>query len=125
MDNPQRLLMIASPLMRRTPVYDRAAALAKAKGMALHIVAFDYLEALATAGLVNDQVLAVMRDGYVRQHREWLESPAEGQTVLLIESTYGDRQHPDESTAHYLAKVINETLHPVLRLPGRRHAGCR
>ncbi|MDZ3991846.1 universal stress protein [Pseudomonas sp. Teo4] len=76
MDNPQRLLLIASPLMRRTPVYDRAAALAKAKGMALHIVAFDYLEGLATAGLVNDQALAVMRDGYVRQHREWLETQA-------------------------------------------------
>lgn len=30
--------------------------------MALHIVAFDYLEGLATAGLVNDQALAVMRD---------------------------------------------------------------
>ncbi|MEW5622475.1 universal stress protein [Pseudomonas putida] len=76
MANPQRLLLIASPLMRRTPVYDRAAALAKAKGMALHIVAFDYVEGLATAGLVNDQALAVMRDGYVRLHREWLESQA-------------------------------------------------
>ncbi len=76
MDNPQRLLLIASPLMRRTPVYDRAAALAKAKGMALHIVAFDYLEGLATAGLVNDQTLAVMREGYVQQHREWLETQA-------------------------------------------------
>ena len=76
MHTPQRLLLIASPLMRRTPVYDRAAALAKAKGMALHIVAFDYLEGLATAGLVNDQALAVMREGYVRQHREWLESQA-------------------------------------------------
>ncbi|PXX68159.1 MULTISPECIES: universal stress protein [unclassified Pseudomonas] len=76
MDNPQRLLLIASPLMRRTPVYDRAAALAKAKGMALHIVAFDYLEGLATAGLVNDQALAVMREGYVQQHRAWLETQA-------------------------------------------------
>lgn len=76
METPQRLLLIASPLMRRTPVYDRAAALAKAKGMALHIVAFDYLEGLATAGLVNDQALAALRDGYVRQHREWLESQA-------------------------------------------------
>ena len=75
MDN-QRLLLIVSPLMRRTPVYDRAAALAKAKGMPLHIVAFDYLEGLATAGMVNDQALAVMRDGYVRQHREWLETQA-------------------------------------------------
>lgn len=76
MSNPQRLLLIASPLMRRTPVYDRAAALAKAKGMALHIVAFDYLEGLATAGLVNDQALATMRDGYVQQHRQWLETQA-------------------------------------------------
>lgn len=76
MSNPQRLLLIASPLMRRTPVYDRAAALAKAKGMALHIVAFDYLEGLATAGLVNDQALATLRDGYVQQHREWLEAQA-------------------------------------------------
>lgn len=76
METPQRLLLIASPLMRRTPVYDRAAALAKAKGMALHIVAFDYLEGLATAGLVNDQALAVMREGYVQQHREWLETQA-------------------------------------------------
>lgn len=76
METAQRLLMIASPLMRRTPVYDRAAALAKAKGMALHIVAFDYLEGLATASLVNDQALAVMREGYVQQHREWLESQA-------------------------------------------------
>ncbi|MBC3489009.1 universal stress protein [Pseudomonas sp. SWRI100] len=76
MSNPQRLLFIASPLMRRTPIYDRAAALAKAKGMALHIVAFDYLEGLATAGLVNEQALAVMREGYVQQHREWLETQA-------------------------------------------------
>lgn len=76
MDNPQRILLIVSPLMRRSPVYDRAAALAKAKGMPLHIVAFDYLEGLATAGLVNDQALAVMQQGYVRQHREWLETQA-------------------------------------------------
>ena len=26
--------------------------------------------------MVNDQALAVMRDGYVRQHREWLETQA-------------------------------------------------
>lgn len=76
MANSPRLLLIASPLMRRTPVYDRAAALAKAKGMALHIVAFDYLEGLAKTGLVNDQALAVMRQGYVQQHRGWLETQA-------------------------------------------------
>ncbi|WP_191833401.1 universal stress protein [Pseudomonas fluorescens] len=76
MTNTQRLLLVASPLMRHAPAFDRAAALAKAKGMALHIVAFDYLEGLATAGLVNEQALAVMREGYVKQHREWLETQA-------------------------------------------------
>ncbi|MBS7600845.1 universal stress protein [Pseudomonas sp. RC2C2] len=72
----QRLLLVASPLMRHAPAYDRAAALAKAKGMALHVVAFDYLEGLATASLVDEQALAVMREGYVKQHREWLETQA-------------------------------------------------
>lgn len=39
--------------------------------------------------------------------------------VLLIESTYGDRKHPAESTEQYLAKVINETLlrHGIILVP--------
>lgn len=39
--------------------------------------------------------------------------------VLLIESTYGDRQHSAESTEQYLAKVINETLlrHGITLVP--------
>lgn len=76
MSNPQRLLLVVSPLMHRTPAYERAAALAKAKDLALHIVAFDYLEGLATAGLVNAQALAEMREGYVERHRLWLEEQA-------------------------------------------------
>lgn len=103
MQTPQRLLLIASPLMRRTPVYDRAAALAKAKGMALHIVAFDYLEGLATAGLVNDQALAVMREGYVRQHREWLESQALSmrRNGVIVTTEVVWVQHPlDEILVH-------------------------
>ncbi|MCO7634853.1 universal stress protein [Pseudomonas guariconensis] len=76
MSDQQRLMLVVSPLMRRTSAYDRAVALAKAKGMALHIVAFDYLEGLATAGLVNPQALAALRQGYVEQHRQWLESQA-------------------------------------------------
>ncbi|CAI8932633.1 universal stress protein E [Pseudomonas donghuensis] len=76
MSDVQRLLLIAPSLMRRTDAYDRAAALAKAKGSALHIVAFDYLEGLATAGLVNEQALAVMRQAYVEKHHQWLEAQA-------------------------------------------------
>ncbi|PWB34138.1 universal stress protein [Pseudomonas sp. SDI] len=76
MSDSQRLLLIAPPLMQRTDAFDRAAALAKAQGIALHIVAFDYLEGLATAGLVNEQALAIMRQAYVDKHRDWLETQA-------------------------------------------------
>lgn len=54
---------------------DVAAALAKAEGAALHILAFDCLEGLATAGLVNEQALEQMRLGYVERH-QWLEDQA-------------------------------------------------
>jgi universal stress protein E len=69
-------MLVASPLMQNSPAFDRAAALAKASDAALHIVAFDYLEGLATAGMVNEQVLEQMRAGYIERHRQWLEDQA-------------------------------------------------
>jgi len=71
-----RFLLLVSPLMEHSPAFDRAAALAKAEGAALHILAFDYLEGLATAGLVNEQALEQMRIGYVERHHQWLEDQA-------------------------------------------------
>jgi universal stress protein E len=62
--------------MEHSPAFDRAAALAKAEDAALHIVAFDYLEGLATASLVNEKALEQMRLGYVERHRQWLEEQA-------------------------------------------------
>lgn len=76
MSEQSRFMLVVSPLMENSPAFDRAAALAKAAGAALHIVAFDYLEGLATAGLVNEQALEQMRIGYVEQHRQWLEEKA-------------------------------------------------
>lgn len=76
MSQTERLMLIASSLMERTPAFDRALALAKAQDAALHIVAFDYVEALATAGLVNEQALREMKEGYLVRHREWLEQQA-------------------------------------------------
>jgi universal stress protein E len=77
MFEPERLMLIASPLMKKTPAFDRAAALARAKDAALHIVAFDYVDGLATAGLVNERALKEMREGYLARHREWLEEQAD------------------------------------------------
>jgi universal stress protein E len=76
MSGQSRFMLIVSPLMQHSPAFDRAAALAKAEGAALHIVAFDYLEGLATAGLVNEQAREEMRLGYIERHRQWLEEQA-------------------------------------------------
>ncbi|SEQ15838.1 universal stress protein E [Pseudomonas sp. NFACC02] len=73
----ERLMLIASPIMHKTPAFERAGALAKAKEAPLHIVAFDYVDGLATAGLVNEEALVQMREGYVQRHRDWLEEQAE------------------------------------------------
>ncbi|MCE4052461.1 universal stress protein [Pseudomonas sp. Au-Pse12] len=71
-----RFMLVVSSLMKNSPAFERAARLAKASDAALHIVAFDYLEGLATAGLVNDQALEQMRLGYVERHHQWLEDQA-------------------------------------------------
>ncbi|MFJ2485535.1 universal stress protein [Pseudomonas sp. NPDC087639] len=76
MSEQARFMLVAPPLMKDSPAFERAGALAKASGAALHIVAFDYLEGLATAGLVNEQALEQMRIGYVERHRQWLEDQA-------------------------------------------------
>ncbi|WP_433771507.1 universal stress protein [Pseudomonas putida] len=76
MSEQSRFMLIVSPLMENSPAFDRAAALAKASDAALHIVAFDYLEGLATAGMVNEQAREQMRLGYVERHRQWLEDQA-------------------------------------------------
>ena len=77
MSEQLRYMLVAPPLMETNPAFDRAAALAKAEGAALHIVAFDYLEGLATASLVDEDALEVMRVGYVERHRQWLEEQAQ------------------------------------------------
>jgi universal stress protein E len=76
MSEQSRLMLVVSPLMESSPAFDRAAALAKASGAALHIVAFDYLEGLANAGMANEQAREQMRLGYVERHRQWLEDQA-------------------------------------------------
>lgn len=87
MSTQSRLMLVVSPLMEHSPAFDRAAALAKAEGAALHIVAFDYLEGLATAGLVNEQALEQMRIGYIERHGQWLEEQARPLRKLGIEVT--------------------------------------
>ncbi|GLK88495.1 universal stress protein [Pseudomonas turukhanskensis] len=84
---PHRLLLIAPPLLEKDLAFDRARMLAKAKGSALHIVAFDYLEGLATAGLVNEQALHSLQTDYVERHHQWLQAQAQAMRLSDIEVT--------------------------------------
>ncbi|MBW4968377.1 hypothetical protein KZZ04_18785, partial [Pseudoalteromonas sp. CR1] len=57
-----RILLIAPTEMTRTPAFDRAQALACATGALLHMVAFDYVQALAVAGLFDHDAMARARE---------------------------------------------------------------
>ena len=72
----KRILLIAPSEMTHTPAFERAHALARATGALLHIVAFDYVQALALAGLLDHDAMAQAREGYLQVHRHWLEQQA-------------------------------------------------
>lgn len=72
----KRILLIAPCEMVRTPAFERAHALACATGAYLHIVAFDYVQVLAVAGLLDHDAMAQAREGYLQVHRHWLEQQA-------------------------------------------------
>ena len=72
----KRILLIAPNEMTHTPAFERAHALARATGALLHIVAFDYIQALAVAGLLDHDAMAQAREGYLQVHRHWLEQQA-------------------------------------------------
>jgi len=82
-----RLLLLAPPVLEQDLAFDRAMFLARAKGAPLHIVAFDYLEGLATAGLVNERALRLLQTDYVERHRYWLEGKAETMRKLGVKVT--------------------------------------
>lgn len=118
MSEYRRLLLVAPPLMQRTPAFERAAALARAKGAALHIAAFDYVEALATAGLFEQKALEKARDGYLQRHHLWLEEEAAAQRskgltvtteVVWVQRPYEEiLRHVKEMPADMLIKDVQQ-----------------
>lgn len=107
MTDTERLLLIATPLLNRTPAFDRAASLAKAKSAALHIVAFDHVDGIASAGLANETAINEMREGYLRGHRDWLEEQATGIRHLGVEVTTEVLwvQHPLEEMLTHICDI--------------------
>ena len=107
MSQTQRLLLIAPPAMTRTPAFDRAAMLARAMQLPLHIVAFDYLQALAVAGLFAPEQIALARDGYLQTHRQWLVEQAELMNKHGVDATSEVVwvQHPYEEILHFVNEM--------------------
>jgi len=93
--------------MTRTPAFDRAAALALAMQMPLHIVAFDYLQALAVAGLFAPEQISLARDGYLKNHRHWLAEQAGLMSKHGVEVTSEVVwvQHPYEEILHFINEM--------------------
>lgn len=72
----QRLLLVVTPDMCRTPAFERAAALAKVSGAPLHMALFTHVETLAAVGRFNPEGMKQAVDSYLAGHREWLEEEA-------------------------------------------------
>ena len=107
MSQTQRLLLIAPPAMTRTPAFDRAAALALAMQLPVHIVAFDYLQALAVAGLFAPEQISLAREGYLQTHRQWLAEQAALMSKHGVEVTSEVVwvQHPYEEILHFVNEM--------------------
>jgi universal stress protein E len=104
--------------MNRTPAFDRAASLAKATFSALHIVAFDYVEGIANAGLVNETTIKEMREGYALRHREWLEEQAAGirHMGVHVSTEVAWTQHPFEDILDHI-----RSIDPVMVIKDLQH----
>ena len=104
---PQRLLLIAPSAMTHTPAFDRAAALARAMHLPLHIVAFDYLQALAVAGLFAPEQISKAREGYLDAHRHWLAEQAGlmSKHGVVVTSEVVWVQHPYEEILHFVNEM--------------------
>ncbi|MBZ9783669.1 universal stress protein [Pseudomonas sp. REP124] len=107
----KRILLIAPNEMTLTPAFERAQALAGATGAELHIVAFDYVPALAVAGLLDHEAMTLAREGYLQMHRHWLEQQARFKRCIGMRVT-SEVVWAKSSLANIL-EYVND-LHPDL-----------
>jgi universal stress protein E len=85
MSQYQRLLLIINPALRHSPAINRAAALAKASGATLHIVAL--IKPVETLLLLEKNIQEKVRDSYFKDHSEWLKDEAARMRVRGINVT--------------------------------------
>jgi universal stress protein E len=114
----ERLMLIAPCTLERTPSFSRAGALAKAKDAPLHIVAFDYIDGLETAAMVDKKAQLQARESYLERHRLWLEEQAvdmRATGISVTVETVWVRQPLDEIMVHI------QELNPSLVIKDLEH----
>ncbi|HEX8594539.1 MAG TPA: universal stress protein [Pseudomonas sp.] len=107
MSQIQRILLIASSQMSRTPAFECAVALAARTCAVLHIVAFDYLRAFEIVGIFQHRSMSGLRDAYLQTHQRWLEQEAELERKkgVQIQTRSVWTGHVVEEIRHYAAVI--------------------
>ncbi|WP_426139025.1 universal stress protein [Pseudomonas sp. DWP3-1-2] len=107
----QRILLIASSQMNRTPAFECAVAMAAKNRAVLHIVTFDYLAAVEIVGLFSQKSMAKLCEAYLQTHQQWLEQEAEHERHkgLHVQTRLVWTGHVVAEINHY-ANVINADL---------------
>ncbi|MGY2096735.1 universal stress protein [Pseudomonas simiae] len=116
MQKLKRILLIVPTEMTRTPAFDRAQALACATGASLHMVAFDYVQALAVAGLFDHEAMTRAREGYLQVHRHWLEQQARlagGQVTSEVVWAKASPGHALDYVNDFHADLVVKDIHHV------------
>ena len=83
MSQYQCLLLIINPALRDSPAIGHAAALAKASGASLHIVAL--AAPLDILLLLAENVREKARASYLQDHRDWLDNQTNNLRALGLD----------------------------------------
>jgi len=76
MKSYRRILLVADPLMRRTPAFEQAVALARASAATLHMALFDRDPAITGVSLLEGDWAEEARERWAGERRSWLEQEA-------------------------------------------------
>lgn len=114
----QRLFLVASPDMERTPAFERAVALAKASGATLHIGLFAFHETLEAIGQLDGEKMQQARDGFLASHEAWLAQEVatlQGSGLQVSSEVVWSKHPAEEILAHVQAlkaDLLIKDVHP-------------
>jgi universal stress protein E len=116
----RKILVVTDPAMTDSTAPGRAAGLARQTGASLHLCLVDYRAGIAALRYVDESVLDLARDAYMKPRLQWLEQQCASLAADGIQADYSAVWgHPAEQMI--LAKVFEQ--HPDLLIKDA-HAGA-